>query len=85
MSDITKTIDEEKEIIIITTTTTITIIVKMGKVIYVSLEFNMKKLVFWYKKVNAAVFITVFRDKKIAFIKDRKDISAYWEEYKQKE
>ena len=38
---------KEKEIIIIiTTTTTITIIVKMGKVIYVSLEFNMKKLVF---------------------------------------
>ena len=57
---------KEKEIIIIitTTTTTITIIVKMGKVIYVSLEFNMKKLVFWYKTVNAAVFITVFRDKK---------------------
>ena len=39
---------KEKEIIIIitTTTTTITIIVKMGKVIYVSLEFDMKKLVF---------------------------------------
>ena len=81
---------KEKEIIIIiiiiiTTTTTVTIIVKMGKVIYVSPEFNMKKLVFRYKKVNAAVFITVFRDKKITFIKDRKDISAYLEEYKQKE
>ena len=75
---------KEKEIIIIIiilTTTTVTIIVKMGKVIYVSPEFNMKKLVFRYKKVNAAVF----RDKKITFIKDRKDISAYWEEYKQKE
>ena len=56
----------------------------MGKVIYVSNEFNMKKLVFWYKKVNAAVSITVFKDKKITFIKDRKDISAYWEECKQK-
>ena len=46
---------------------------------------NMEKLVFWCKKVNAAIFITVFRAKNITFIKDNEDIIAYWEEYKQKE